>query len=185
MGDFMDSKLMRISRVITYALRHRPEGIGITLDKAGWVSVNDLLDGLTRHGHTITIDELQQIVALNDKQRFAFSPDGAMIRANQGHSVKVNLGLKAVPPPVVLYHGTHVGAVQAILKTGLKKQSRHDVHLSTTRETAISVGQRHGKPVVLTVDCKSMYRDGFKFRLSANGVWLTEEVPPKYLSVTR
>jgi len=176
---------MQISRVITYALRHRPEGLGITLNKAGWVNVGDLLDGLSSHGHQITLDELHTIVSQNDKQRFAFSPDGAMIRANQGHSVGVNLGLKPVPPPVVLYHGTHVGAVQAILKSGIKKQSRHDVHLSATRETATSVGQRHGKPVVLTIDCKRMYNDGHQFRLSANAVWLTEEVPPQYISVAQ
>jgi putative RNA 2'-phosphotransferase len=179
----MDTRLQHISRVITHALRHRPQALALSLDKAGWVDVLQLLAGLSNHGHELTLAELQTIVALNDKRRFAFSADSSKIRANQGHSVPVDLGLKSVPPPLVLYHGTHVGALQTILKTGIKKQSRHDVHLSTSPQSASTVGQRHGKPVVLVIDCKRMYADGYRFRVSANGVWLTEEVPPKYLTL--
>jgi putative RNA 2'-phosphotransferase len=179
----MDARLEQISRVITHALRHRPQALALSMDKAGWVDVSQLLAGLSNHGHELTLTELQTIVAQNDKQRFAFSEGGSKIRANQGHSVKVDLGLKPVPPPLVLYHGTHIGALQRILKTGIKKQSRHDVHLSLSPESASTVGRRHGKPVVLVIDSKRMYADGYQFRVSANGVWLTEEVPPKYIAV--
>lgn len=176
-----DAKLVRTSKFLSLVLRHRPELIGIELDPAGWVSVSELLRACREHGRAITADELREVVAGNDKRRFAFSEDGERIRASQGHSVAVELGYTPADPPEFLYHGTIAKFLPSIREGGLKKGERHHVHLSPDEETARRVGQRRGRPVVLKVESGRMQRDGHAFYLSANGVWLTEHVPPAYL----
>lgn len=175
----MDS--VRISKFLSLVLRHAPEKAGLRLDGAGWVAVDDLLAGCARAGAPITRAQLEEVVRSSDKQRFAFSPDGVRIRANQGHSVEVRLDYAAQTPPEVLYHGTATRFVGAIREQGLVKGARHHVHLSADEETARKVGQRHGKPVVLQVRSGEMSREGREFLLSANGVWLTESVPAAWL----
>ncbi|MGW2398413.1 RNA 2'-phosphotransferase [Kitasatospora sp. NPDC001664] len=178
----MDEKRgVRVSKTLSRVLRHDPASIGITLDEAGWVPVDTLLDALRRKGTRITRDELDHVVATNNKKRFAFSEDGSAIRASQGHSVAVDLGLAAAEPPAVLYHGTTGASLDAIFREGLRPMSRQDVHLSADTETAVRVGSRHGRPVVLTVDAAGLHAAGHEFRISANGVWLTDAVPPGYL----
>jgi putative RNA 2'-phosphotransferase len=145
--------------------------------------VADLLTACDRHGFPISWAELQAVVAENDKARFAFSPDGLLIRANQGHSIPVNLGYVPLEPPETLFHGTAVRFLASIQQQGLVKGGRHHVHLSPDRETARRVGQRHGQPVVLQVASGTMYRDGYVFYQSDNGVWLVDAVPPAYLTV--
>lgn len=165
-------------------LRHRPEAAGLELDPAGWVGVDALLAALAAHGRTLDRAGLERIVATNDKRRFALSEDGQRIRASQGHTVPVDLGYREVAMadvPEQLFHGTHPGALAAIRREGLRPMTRHDVHLSATRETAERVGARRGQPVVLTVASGEMARAGHAFRVSANGVWLTPTVPPRYL----
>jgi len=169
------------SKLLSLVLRHQPETIGITLDGAGWTPVVDLLDALARHGKAMTAEELARIVTGNDKQRFAFSVDGRMIRANQGHSVAVELGLNPSSPPAALFHGTAEGFLASIRQQGLLKQQRHHVHLHLDRSLAEKVGARHGKAVVLTVDAAAMQADGRAFFVTENQVWLTEAVPPRYL----
>lgn len=163
-------------------LRHKPEKIGIQPDSAGWVSVKELLDACCAQGFPLTMDELQEVVRGNDKQRFAFSEDGLSIRANQGHSIEVELGLEAVEPPAILYHGTAQKHLASIRQQGLTKGKRHHVHLSSDANTATHVGSRHGKPVVLEVMAGKMHQQDFVFYLSANGVWLTDHVPVAYLT---
>jgi putative RNA 2'-phosphotransferase len=162
-------------------LRHEPEAIGITLDAEGWVAVDELLAAAARHGQPITRQQLEEIVATNDKKRFSFSADGRLIRANQGHSVEVDLGLAPIEPPELLYHGTGAKSLASIREKGLVRGSRHHVHLSLDRDTAHRVGQRHGRPAVLVVEAGRMHRDGHRFYRSENGVWLTEAAPPEYL----
>jgi putative RNA 2'-phosphotransferase len=176
-------KIKRASRKISLVLRHKPEAIGITLDENGWVSVKELLARMSANGYPMKRDDLMIIVRDNDKQRFSFSADGRKIRANQGHSIDIDLQLEPVPPPDKLYHGTATTSVEAIMKSGLKPQSRQHVHLSLNLETATAVGSRHGRPVILEVDAANMAKDGHKFYCSANGVWLTEAVPVAYLTV--
>lgn len=179
-----DRRLVKVSRYLSKHLRHEPERIGLTLDSAGWVSVDDLLAALAKHQMSLTREELNEVVTLNDKQRFAFDETGTMIRASQGHTVEVDLELEPIQPPDTLFHGTGVGSLTAILETGLSRMDRHHVHLSPDMETAVKVGQRHGRPVVLLVDTKRMAADGFTFYRSANGVWLVDHVPPEYLKQT-
>ncbi len=174
----MDKKKEKgTSKKLSYILRHNPGSIGIELDKNGWAKVSDILDNLS-----IARKELIEIVENNDKQRFSFNEDKTMIRANQGHSISVDLEFKTATPPVVLYHGTVGKFVASILKEGLQKRNRNHVHLSQDKDTAIKVGSRRGIPVILIIDSKSMYRDNFKFYKSENGVWLTDEVPTKYIT---
>jgi putative RNA 2'-phosphotransferase len=178
----MNSKeLVRISKRLSLHLRHAPEKIGITLESGGWVEVETLLGALKRHGLTLSHDQLHEVVAGNDKQRFAFDETGTRIRASQGHSIEVELDLPVATPPARLYHGTVERFLEAILREGLRPMKRHDVHLSATLETAVKVGARRGKPVILEVDTAAMTKAGHEFRVSANGVWLTEAVPPRYL----
>lgn len=177
----MSSDLVRLSKFLSLVLRHEPERIGITLDSNGWVAVEELLAAAARAGNPIPRERLEEVVATNDKKRFAFSPDGSLIRASQGHSVEVDLGLPPAVPPERLFHGTATRFVDSIRAEGLCSQSRQHVHLSPDEETAVKVGQRHGKPVVLFVKTGAMHRDGHVFYRSENGVWLTAAVPPGYL----
>jgi putative RNA 2'-phosphotransferase len=170
-----ERRLVKISKYLSRHLRHDPGRIGIKLDEQGWVDVDVLLKALADRNFQVTREELEEVVVRNDKQRFALR-DGR-IRANQGHTVDVDLGLVPVVPPPVLYHGTTGGFVAAILDEGLKAMDRHHVHLSPDRETAIKVGSRRGKPVVLVIDAKRMAGEGYTFYKSENGVWLTEYVP--------
>jgi putative RNA 2'-phosphotransferase len=171
------------SKFLSLVLRHKPEEIGIMLDSAGWVGVDELLQACASHGKNISRQQLEELVASSDKQRFAFSDDRTRIRANQGHSVQVELDHKISPPPNVLYHGTPEKFVEIILREGLKKMQRHHVHLSPTPETATKVGERRGKSVVLRIDAKQMHADGFTFFVTPNSVWLVDHVPPKYFTI--
>lgn len=165
------------SRFLSLVLRHKPEIIGIKLDKGGWTPVRGLISQCRKYGLEATEDMIQEIVANNDKQRFSLGKGGLLIRANQGHSVPIDLGLIPKEPPEFLYHGTHMGIKDAIYKEGIKKMGRHHVHLSSDEETAIKVGSRRGQPFVFRVKAYSMHDCGHTFFLSDNGVWLTDHVP--------
>lgn len=173
----MANSIVKISKLLSLVLRHQPDKIGLTLDENGWVDVDELLRCVNQHGTSLTRDLLEQVVAENDKKRFAFSDDRLRIRASQGHSISVDLALPAVQPPELLYHGTATRFVDSIRETGLHSGSRQHLHLSIDVETAISVGKRHGKPVVLTILAGELWRNGQSFYLSENHVWLTESVP--------
>jgi putative RNA 2'-phosphotransferase len=177
----MDASLVRISKFLSKVLRHAPESVGLRLDEAGWVDVDDLL--AAAKGAAVALDRptLERVVADNDKQRFALSPDGLRIRASQGHSVTVELGLAPVKPPEVLFHGTADRNLDSIRAQGLVPGRRTHVHLSADEATAISVGRRHGRPVVLRVRAGEMHRSGHPFYRSDNGVWLTAAVPPAHI----
>jgi putative RNA 2'-phosphotransferase len=174
-------RIAATSKLLSYVLRHRPDSIGLTLDAHGWADVGDLLACLAAQGKAIDRTLLEQVVAQNDKQRFAFSEGRSRIRASQGHSIAVDLQLRAAEPPAVLYHGTASRFLKSILATGLRAGARHHVHLSADRDTATRVGTRHGFPAVLIVDAARMHADGIAFYQSDNGVWLTAEVKPAYL----
>lgn len=170
-----------LSRFLSFILRHKPESIGIKLDEHGWARVDELISGVNKT-HFLTMEMLEEIVRTDEKMRYSFNSDKTLIRANQGHSIPVDVEPKELDPPSVLYHGTAEKYVDSIEKNGLIPKSRLYVHLSSDFETAVNVGSRHGNPVVYSVDAKSMLRDGYKFYLSENGVWLTNEVPASYLS---
>ncbi|MET9053611.1 RNA 2'-phosphotransferase [Streptomyces rhizosphaericola] len=174
-----ERRTVKVSKYLSAHLRHRPERIGIALDENGWVDVETLLSAAARHGFPLTRAELDHVVAANDKRRFTV--DGDRIRANQGHTVTVDLDLPPAEPPAYLYHGTVARALDAIRAEGLRPMARHHVHLSPDRETATRVGARRGRPLVLTVDAGAMHRAGHVFRVSANGVWLADAVPPEFL----
>ncbi|MEU3823840.1 RNA 2'-phosphotransferase [Streptomyces sp. SID486] len=175
-----ERRTVKVSKYLSRHLRHQPERIGLTPDHGGWVEIDTLIGAAAAHGFRFTRDELDHVVATNDKQRFVI--DGDRIRASQGHSIEVDLGLPPTPPPPHLYHGTVTPNLAAVRAEGLLPMTRHAVHLSADRETATRVGARRGRPVVLTVDSGAMHRDGHVFHVSANGVWLTAAVPPRYLS---
>jgi putative RNA 2'-phosphotransferase len=179
----MRDRTKETSKFLSFVLRHQPEEIGLTLDDAGWASVEELLDGCKRAGRAMTREDLQHIVDTSDKKRFALSEDGLYIRANQGHSIEVELGYEPREPPAVLYHGTATRFLESIRQEGLKRGNRHHVHLSGDDVTAAKVGARHGRAVVLRIASSRMHNDGFLFYLSENGVWLTERVPPDYILV--
>jgi putative RNA 2'-phosphotransferase len=176
-----NARLVKISKYLSKHLRHTPDRIGLILAQGGWVAVDELLSACKKNSFAISRAELKEVVAQNDKKRFSFDATGTFIRANQGHSVEVDLQLEPAIPPDVLYHGTAQGAVESILRTGLNKMSRHHVHLSTDINTAKKVGARHGNPIVFIVNAAAMHRDGYKFYCSENGVWLVDAVPPQYL----
>jgi putative RNA 2'-phosphotransferase len=171
----------RSSKFLSLVLRHEPDRIGVQLDDAGWIGVDELLAACRRHGAPIEQSELEEIVATSEKKRFAFSEDRRRIRANQGHSIEVSLGYTAQVPPARLFHGTATRFVESIRLNGLDKRERHHVHLSADVETAHKVGQRHGKPVILMVKADAMHAAGHAFYLSDNGVWLTDNVPADFI----
>jgi len=179
----MSNRAVTISKFLSLVLRHKPERIGLRLDEAGWTGVDELLRDCHAHGFPLTRGELQEVVRGSDKQRFSFSEDGTRIRANQGHSVRVELGYAPAAPPDVLYHGTAERFLASIKEKGLIKGARHHVHLSLDTETARAVGKRYGKPLVLKVLSERMHADGYVFYQSTNNVWLTEHVPAKYLEL--
>lgn len=171
-----------LSKFISLILRHKPETIGITLDEHGWADVGELIAGIvSTPGNEIDMETLEEIVRTDEKQRYSFNDDHTLIRANQGHSIPVDVELEEKVPPAVLWHGTGEKYVSSIDSQGLIPKSRLYVHLSKDTETAGKVGSRHGRPVIYKVDCKKMSEDGHRFFLSANGVWLTKTVPPEYL----
>ncbi|MFF9013171.1 RNA 2'-phosphotransferase [Streptomyces sp. NPDC014870] len=174
-----DRRTVKVSKYLSKHLRHQPERIGLVLDPNGWTEIDALLRAAGDHGFPITRAELDHVVAANDKKRFAI--DGDRIRASQGHTVQVDLDLPPAQPPAYLYHGTVAASLDAIRAEGLRPMARHHVHLSPDRETATRVGARRGRPVVLSVDAGAMHRAGHVFHVSANGVWLTDAVPPEFL----
>lgn len=180
----MRSDLVTLSKFLSLVLRHKPETVGVQLDEGGWVAVDELLSACQQHGKQISMQQLLLIVETNDKQRFAFNEDKTRIRANQGHSIDVQLGYREQQPPAVLFHGTASRFVDSIKANGLIKGKRHHVHLTTNKETASAVGSRYGKPVLLTIDATAMHTKGYTFFFSDNGVWLTDHVPACYISFT-
>ncbi len=168
-------------KFIAFILRHHPEAIGIKLDEHGWARTEDLIVGIAK-SRPFDMQMLEEIVRTDSKQRYSFNEDKTLIRANQGHSIPVDVELEQKTPPDVLWHGTGEKYVESINKIGLIPKSRLYVHLSKDCETAKTVG-RHGKPVVYRVNTKQMAEDGYPFYLSVNGVWLTKEVPVRYLSI--
>jgi len=170
-----------ISKFLSLVLRHSPETIGLKLDENGWADVAELIEKCNKKGNTLDLELLDYVVSNNDKKRFAFNADKTKIRASQGHSISVELNLNEREPLEFLYHGTVDKFLENIRKEGLQKMSRQHVHLSKDHETAIKVGSRRGAPQILTIRSGEMHKDGFKFYLSENNVWLTDEVPAKYI----
>ena len=180
-NSMKSDKTKKISKFMSLVLRHKPETIGLQLDAAGWVSVSALLEGMRAKGKSLTREQLDEVVADNDKQRFEISDDGTLIRARQGHSVEVALGYEEVEPPELLHHGTPTQFVASIREHGLNKQKRHHVHLHQDPNLASTVGSRRGTPVVLTIESQNMAAAGHKFYVTENEVWLTDHVPPKFI----
>jgi putative RNA 2'-phosphotransferase len=172
---------VQLSKFLSLHLRHRPEALGLSLAEGGWVAVDDLLAAAARQGQPMSRAELEAVVMGSDKLRFAFDETGTRIRAQQGHSVAVDLQLLPAVPPTVLYHGTNAGALAAIRQSGLQKMNRHHVHLSPDEATARRVGSRRGEPIILIIDAAAMQAAGILFYQSGNGVWLTDEVPPQFV----
>jgi putative RNA 2'-phosphotransferase len=189
-----NKNLLSIGKYLSYILRHNPSVVGLNLRKGGWVSWRALVNGINNNLRSVEVGDkrepltkeiLDEVVKTNNKKRFEYSPDGTDIRARQGHSVEVDLGLEEKKPPEILYHGTGSKSVQNIMWDGLKKMSRHHVHLSSDIETAKAVGQRHGRPVVLQVESGDMYEMGYKFYRTDNGVWLVDNVPSHMLRILK
>lgn len=180
-----ERRLERLSKFISMILRHKPEVIGITLDEHGWADVDELIKGINETGEEVEFSKttLEKIVKTDKKQRYSVSQDKTLIRANQGHSIPVDVELEKKEPPKILYHGTGVKSVKAIQEHGLLPMERLYVHLSTDVETATNVGKRHGTPVIFKVNTEQMQKDGYDFFQSVNGVWLTKEAPAKYLEL--
>lgn len=179
----MEQQLKHISKLLSLVLRHKPEAIGLQLDENGWANVQELIQKINESGTAVDLATITLVVDTNDKKRFAFNEDKTHIRASQGHSIEVELDLKPLLPPDILYHGTTERFLESILETGLTKQQRQHVHLSEQVSTAKAVGARHGKPVILNIHAKAMAAAGFLFYLSDNGVWLVDSVPVKYITV--
>ncbi|GAB3726347.1 RNA 2'-phosphotransferase [Hymenobacter agri] len=178
-----EKETTRRSKLLSLILRHNPAHIGLALDKQGWADVPTLLVQLAKHQQPLTLAELEYIVDTNAKQRFRFSDDRHRIRASQGHSVEVELDYAPVTPPELLYHGTAIQHQESIVREGLRKMSRHHVHLSADLSTARTVGQRHGRLVLFEVAAGALHRAGHAFYQADNGVWLTDAVPPEYLQL--
>jgi putative RNA 2'-phosphotransferase len=174
-------ELVRLSKFLSLHLRHRPGDLGLELQRGGWVDVEMLLAAAAHHGQPFSRGELEEVVAQSEKQRFSFDASGERIRANQGHSVPVDLQLVPATPPGTLYHGTSERALPVILREGLRPIGRRQVHLSADAQTAWRVGMRHGRPAILEIDAGTLHADGTPFFLSENGVWLTDGIPPRYL----
>jgi putative RNA 2'-phosphotransferase len=168
----------KISKRLSYILRHAPDSVGLTLDENGWARVHDLR---TKFGSPLSIEDLNEVVETNEKKRFAFNDDLTKIRASQGHSIEIDLAYQPTSPPEFLFHGTATRFLESIKKDGLLKGSRHHVHLSLDEVTARKVGARHGSPVILTLKSKEMYEAGYVFYVSENDVWLTEHVPTRFI----
>lgn len=177
--------LDKLSVFISLVLRHKPDAANIILDEHGWANVEELLYGINETGRKIDMEILEEIVAADYKQRYSFNQDKTLIRANQGHSIPVDVELQEKNPPVFLYHGTATRFLEKILNDGLKAMSRLYVHLSKDIETALKVGKRHGTPVILKIYSGDMHKDGYKFYLSENGVWLTKKVDTEYIEVMK
>ncbi len=171
----------KLSKFLSLVLRHKPEEIGIELDSNGWTDVKSLIEKMNSYGKHIDIETLEVILETNNKKRFSFNKNKSLIRANQGHSLEIDLGYKTKTPPNRLFHGIGAKYVDSICKTGIKKKNRHHIHLSKDLETALLVGQRHGKPVIFEILTEEMTNEGFKFYESENGVWLTDEVPVRFI----
>ncbi len=178
-----DARIVRISRFLSKHLRHQPQRLGLTLEPGGWVAVDDLLAACASHGMPLSREVIEEVVARNEKRRYSFDESGERIRANQGHSVAIDLQLAPITPPAILYHGTSQDIVDVIVREGLRKMRRHHVHLSTDIATAIKVGRRHGQPVVFAVDAGAMSADGYTFFRSENGVWLVDAVAPRHVQL--
>ncbi|GFZ30233.1 putative RNA 2'-phosphotransferase [Clostridium zeae] len=174
---------IELGKFISLILRHSPDTIGITLDAHGWAKIEDLIKGINNAGKRINFETLERIVKENNKQRYSFSDDRTKVRANQGHSIDVDVELAESIPPKHLYHGTSRRFIDSIMDLGIQKQSRQYVHLSMDFDTARSVGERHGKVIVLKINSITMFNNGHKFYLSKNGVWLTDSVPVEYISL--
>jgi putative RNA 2'-phosphotransferase len=181
----MKTNLVRTSKFLSLVLRHKPEHIGLTLDEHGWADVEELIVKCHQHRVHLSVALMDKLIASDNKGRFSFNEDRTKFRANQGHSIKVDLQLAEVEPVKALYHGTARRNHKAIREEGLKKMKRHHVHLSADYETALIVGKRYDKktPMVYRVDAPRMALRGHRFYLSENGVWLTDHVPPRYLQV--
>lgn len=177
----MSDPLVRTSKFLSYVLRHNPKALDLELDPGGWADIDVLLRRVQREGRTLTRDGLRRVIEHGHKNRFTVSADGTKIRANYGHSIEVDLDLEPRPPPSDLYHGTSTSALSSIREEGLRPQSRQYVHLSSTREEARQVGQRHGSPVVLSVAARELHEAGYTLYQSTNAVWLTTHVPPPYI----
>ncbi len=177
----MEKRFIKLSKFLSLVLRHQPQKIGLSLDEGGWASIAELLHCARKAHVPLDLETLLEIVDQNDKKRFAISEDDQKIRANQGHTISVDLGLEPARPPEQLYHGTSSRFIGSIKLHGLRREKRHHVHLSPDHQTAFQVGKRHGQPVVLTILAGRMHQGGYLFYLSKNGVWLVSEVPPQYI----
>jgi len=171
--------ISQISKYLSYILRHKPESIGLVLDNNGWANIDELISKTKEF--VLTKEILNEVVKTSDKQRFIIKDN--TIRANQGHSIDIDLNVLSTNPPSLLYHGTAIKNIDRIMQEGIKSMSRQYVHLSADKQTAVNVAQRHGKPIVMQIDCRTMYEDGYKFYLSENNVWLTDYIPPKYIVI--
>lgn len=178
----MSNKNDKLSVFISLILRHKPEAVNIKLDESGYAKVDELIKGINDTGRKIDFETLKKIVKEDKKGRYSFNHSLTLIRANQGHSVNVKVPLTEIHPPELLYHGTATKSVDSILKNGLNPMSRLHIHLSKDVETALQVGRRHGKPVLLKIDAETMWMDGHKFYLSENEVFLAYHIPSKYIS---
>lgn len=177
------SRSVKVSKFLSYHLRHHPEELGLELEPGGWVNLEILLTAAQNYNFPLTLEELKEVVKNSEKQRFSFNSDQTKMRANQGHSVEVDLQLNPVIPPDILYHGTGKQLIEPILAQGLQKMTRHHVHLSADVETATKVGQRKGKPLILVINAQAMHEAGYQFYCADNGVWLVDSVPPEYLKI--
>lgn len=174
----------RVSKFISLVLRHKPQEANLVLDKYGYARTSELVAGVKKKYPEFNKDILIKIVETDEKQRYSFKDNGKLIRANQGHSFPVDLGLEAQQPPLLLFHGTSTKYLDSIMEKGIISKSRQYVHLSKDVDTAHTVGLRHGAgTVILVVSAEQMWKDGYKFFLSDNGVWLVDKVPTKYFTL--